>query len=403
MSWMKLARVFAFVACALLLHPGGARSAASARPASRNLLSNPGFERGFPGHDWMPTAWDTSDAGLSTVFFGRDSLLVHGGHYAVNIANTSIVYPMNHNWSQTLLVSRDWWGRTATFSTYSRSSDLQGRAFVMVQAYRDTSSKMARVWGVDRTEAMRRLGIQAIDDPQIDLGWKRLQFSEGETPWVRREVRVLVPAGTNVLFVRCGLIGTGQVLFDDASLVLDPAPPVATAPAGKNLFVDPSFEEGGLAWEWSVPPFEGARVELDSAVFRTGRYSMRCSSMREGLVSTRAGVSQPLSARGLRGQRVRLSAWVRADSLIGTTYLKIYSHAPSGVKQTPGRTALSNTFDWTPLTIDFDVAKDADELWPWVALSAPCTGTLWIDDVEFTSLGPSPAVNPPPGILTPRR
>jgi hypothetical protein len=47
---------------------------ASAAPA-RNLLTNPGFERSLPGHDWMPAAWDTSDAGVTTAFFGRDTLL----------------------------------------------------------------------------------------------------------------------------------------------------------------------------------------------------------------------------------------------------------------------------------------------------------------------------------------
>ena len=78
----------ALVALALVTSPAFARAAAPA-PA-KNLLLNPGFERGQSGHEWMPAAWDTSDAGLTTVFFGRDTLAAHGGHYSVNVANTSV-------------------------------------------------------------------------------------------------------------------------------------------------------------------------------------------------------------------------------------------------------------------------------------------------------------------------
>jgi hypothetical protein len=323
-------------------------------------------------------------------------MLARSGRYSVSIANESVLFPMNHNWAQTLLVGRDWWGRTARFSVYTRSAGVQGRAMIMIQAYRDTATKMARVWGVDRVEAMRRLGIHAIDDPTVDLGWKRVQFLDAPPEWVRREVSAYVPAGTTVLFVRCGLMGTGQLLIDDASLTLEPTPPVAQAAKGTNLLADSGFENGGLVWEWSIPPFEGARIDPDSTVAHSGRMSMRCSNMHDGPVNTRAGLAQPISARSVRGQRIKLSAWLRADSLLNSTYLKIYSHSPAGSKQTPGERALSGTFDWTQLSIEYDVPKDADEIWPWAALSAPCRGTLWIDDVELTVLGPSAPPPPPP-------
>src|SRR5262245_23551275 len=71
----------------------GARAAAA---PSRNLLANPGFEIKRPGHPWMPAGWDTFPSGLPTVFFSRDTFMVHGGRYAVSVANLSTAIPMFH-------------------------------------------------------------------------------------------------------------------------------------------------------------------------------------------------------------------------------------------------------------------------------------------------------------------
>ena len=73
------------------------------------------------------------------------------------MANMSAAFPMAHNWSQTLLVTPDMWGKTAVFKAWTRSNGLEGRAYVLVQAYSDTATKMGRIWGVDHDEALRRL------------------------------------------------------------------------------------------------------------------------------------------------------------------------------------------------------------------------------------------------------
>jgi len=72
MSLKPIVRFFALLAFVTFALTSVAHAAAPAAP--RNLLGNPGFERGFPAHDWMPAVWDTSLAEIPTVFFGRDSL-----------------------------------------------------------------------------------------------------------------------------------------------------------------------------------------------------------------------------------------------------------------------------------------------------------------------------------------
>ena len=394
---LRIVALLALVLCTAVAHAAPARPTA----APRNLLLNPGFERGFEGHDWMPAGWDTSDAGLPTVFFGRDSFLVRGGRFAVNVANTSTLYPMSHNWSQTVLVGREAWGRTAVLNVWTKSNGQQGRAYVLVQAYRDTITRMARVWGVGREDARRRMSINKIDDPAVDLGWARTQFDDSNSDWVKREARVYVPVGTNVLFVRIGLMGTGQLLIDDASLTLDATPPLAPLARNTNLLRDPDFEAGGLAWEWVTPPFEGARTDLDRAVAHSGSASMRFSSMRDGLVQTRMGVCQPFEGRALAGKSVRASAFFRGDSLRTNSYVKIYAQGSKGlIAQSPGAEMLSGSFDWTENAATLDVPKGTEHLWVWLILNAPAEGTLWVDDAKFEIIGDVPNASPAPAKTT---
>ncbi len=361
-----------------------------------NLLQNPGFEEPLKGHAWMPAGWDTSDAGLETVFFGRDSFLVHGGHYAVSVANTSTLYPVWNNWNQAVLVGREAWGKDLVLSVWTRSNGVQGRAYVLLQAYRDTIGKMAKTWGITREAAGRKLSINKLDDPLLDLGWKREFFSDAETEWVRREVRIFVPPTVNVIYVRLGLMGTGQVIFDDASLTLAPARPFTPAPLNTNLMADPGFEGDGNAWEFSLPPYAGQRADLDTTVRHSGRASVRLVSGDEGWVKARAGACQVFDGRALAGKRLRLSGWVKTDSLRELAYLKIYCNTVGRgmVASEPGPTFSANT-DWTPTSLEMDVPHDTYEVWVWFAYNAPAPGRVYFDDTSLEVLGPATSLKPP--------
>ncbi len=368
---------------------------AAARSTPRNLLANPGFEQVATGSEWMPAAWDTSSAGLETVFFGRDTFMVHTGRYCVNVANTSTLYWMGHNWSQTVLVGPETWGKTAVFSVWTRSNGLDGRAYILAQAYTDTVSKMSVIWGVPRDEALARLGLNAMRDPARDLGWQRIQFEDRQTGWVQREARIVVAPGTNVLYVRCGLLGTGQVLFDDASLTLEKTQRMAAVAPGTNVLADPGFEDGALAWEWAIPPFEGARIDRDSTVFHSGHWSMKVSHMHDGVVTARAGMAQPIRPDALRGKHVRISGWFKGDSLSNGAFVLVSSHTAENKAQSGTMKQLSGTFDWTYTYTEFDVPEDADLMWAWMMLNVPATGTLWLDDASLEIV--NPAKNAKPG------
>lgn len=363
--------------------------------ASRNLLVNPGFEDRLHGHPWMPAGWDTSVSGLPTTFFGCDTFLVHGGRFAANVANISTVLPMAHNWSQTLTVGKEAWGKDLLFTVWTRSNGVEGRAYCLLQAYRDTISYMARVWNVPRDEAASRLGIHRVDDPLADYGWKRVVFTDPETDWVKREMRVYCAPGTNVVFVRCGVLGTGQLLIDDASLTVENPLPVAAAKPGENLLQDPGFEGDWSAWEISVPPYAGLNVGPDSSEAHSGRASalfqfLPVVSIPTSPVQSRVGVCQAVSNRLLGGKRIRLSAWCKTDSVVrSVAYLKLFAHGKYGKIQGIASQQYSENTPWTYTTQELDLPPDTYQVWAWCQYDAPSPGRVHFDDVKLEVVGPA--------------
>lgn len=373
--------------------------ALGAAPPPANRLENSGFEDGVPGHAWMPTGWDTSRAGLSSVFFGRDTLLAHGGQYAITVANVSDLWPFSHNWSQSVLIDSKDWGKDALLTIWTRSTGVEGKAYVMLQAYRDTLSYVARERRLARDTVSVIMGIKSIDDPAFDLGWKRTAFSDEETDWVKREARVFIPPLTNVLIVRCGLIGTGQLMLDDASLTFEPPLPPAPLPLNTNLLKDPSFEDGGLNWEFSLAPYRNTVGRVDSTVARTGRCSAFFESGDMGFVSVGSGVCQSICNRNLGGQHFKLSGWFKLDSLVSTAYTLMYFNTPRGVISIPTKDRFSLTQDWHEATLEADAPKDTYSMWVWFEYNAPASGRLHIDDCSLEITGPAkkPDDAKPPG------
>ena len=392
---LRVALVLAVFASCLTL-----ATRAEARFVSKNLLKNPDFEQGLQDHPWMPAGWDTSVSGLPTVFFGRDTLLAFHGSYSVSLANLSVLFPMGHNWNQALLVDstsvgNKMWGKDLVFSVWTRSIGIEGRAYILIQAYRDTISKMSMIWGVPRDAAAHRLDIVPVDDPLLDLGWRRQFFSDSETGWVRREVRVYCPPSVNVIFVRLGIQGTGQVMFDEASLTVEDPLPAKVPKPGENLLADPGFEEGGNAWEYSMPAYRGMRIDVDSTVAHTGRKSVRCRSGEGEMVVARSGAAQVVCNRALQGKRLRLTAWCKTDSLQGPAYTKIYCHTMRGMKQVPQGERFSATTDWTKTTLEMDIPRDTYSIWAWCAWDAPIPGMVHWDDCFLEVIGPAEYPDPP--------
>jgi len=303
--------------------------------------------------------------------------------------------PMAHNWSQSFVIDRSWWGKDAVLSIWTRSNGLLGRAFVREAVYRDTLSKMAKLWGVSRYRAGDSLNIKALDDPWLELGWRSAYFVEPETDWIRRELRLHITPTTNFLRLSLGISGTGQVIFDDASLVLEPAQPAPALPLHVNLVQDPGFEGDGSAWEYSTPPYEGIRVERDTTLAHSGKACMRYEDSGAGANPAATGVCQPILSRHLGGKHLRLTAWLKTDSLRGTANVAMYFKSPRGSTH-PVPKLYSGTLDWTQVSLEGDSPPDTYEIWVWCMYESPARGLVYFDDCSFEVLGPAKKPETPP-------
>jgi hypothetical protein len=160
-------------------------------------------------------------------------------------------------------------------------------------------------------------------------------------------------------------------------------------PLHTNLLRDPSFEEGGNAWEFSAPPWEGMRVDVTTSAAHTGRACGMATGGNNGWVKGRAGFCQVIANRDLGGKQVRLSGYIRTDSLKGIAGIRLFAHTLHGEENMPPPQQFSNSNDWTLTTLDMDLPKDTYEVWAWFQYNAPVPGTVYYDDCSLEVIGPA--------------
>lgn len=383
----------AVVACSLVLSGIAASSLVPAPAAAHsgsgaNLLSNPGFEEGGL---FTPTSWDTTVSGVPTVLFYWDSDVHHGGAKSASIVNAGDIIPIWHNWNRILPSGSRYVGRDLELSVWTKSAQLSGRGYVMVQCYRDTVMNLALSKNISREEARKEMGFKFADDPQLETGWARQYFSAETSDWTERKVRVYVPPTTNLIIVRFGIFGPGQVWFDDATLTAVPARAPAPIALGKNLLANPGFERPMDEWEASMPPTPGATIEPDSTTAHSGRYSALMTTLQKPAFQTYQAACQVFNMRQLSGKRVRMSGWCKLENVNDSSaYLNIYATGKYGVDGSLAGEALTGTRDWTFYSVDWDVPKDSYTVWARAGYQSTL-GKCWWDDLKFEVLGDSQA------------
>jgi len=258
---------------------------------------------------------------------------------------------------------------------------------VMVQCYRDTVTLYAREKNISRDQARKELGFHFADDPQLELGWARQYFSDEVSDWTERKVRVFVPPTTDLILVRCGIYGPGQVWFDDATLTAEPARAPAPIVLGKNLLANPGFERPLDDWEFSMPPTPGAVIVADSTTAHSGRYSALLTVAQRPGFETFQNACQVFNARNLSGKRVRISGWCKTQDLNSSSaYLQVYATGLYGVDGSLAGDAISGTNDWTFYSTEWDVPKETYTVWARAGFLA-LPGKCWWDDLKFEVIG----------------
>ncbi len=376
----------ALLALAFLDTAPRSADAQSANAQSSTRFRNPGFE---DGGLFNPTDWDTTVAGVPTVLFYWDPDVKHGGARSASVVNAGDAIPVWHNWNQMIPKAGDLVGKDLELTIWVKSAQMSGgRGYVMLQAYRDTIMNRALELGVARDVARQQMGYKFADDPQLELGWARQYFSADIEEWTQKKVRLYIPPTTDLVIIRLGIFGAGQVWFDDAQLAVRPAA-TTPLPLGKNLLANPGFESALDAWEFSMPPTPQASITRDSTTVHSGRWSAKFQAPVRAAFQTYMNVCQVWNARNLSGRRVRLSGWGKVDGLTDSAYLSVFSTGLYGVDATLAGDAFTGTRDWSFYSVEFDVPKDTYTVWARAGVQAS-PGTTWWDDLKFEVLGATP-------------
>ena len=143
----------------------------------------------------------------------------------------------------------------------------------------------------------------------------------------------------------------------------------------------------GRRWSASSAQLSDFEIARDTSVAHGGRVSIRVHAADEPAAF--ANVSTVLPGPAYAGKRLRLSVFLRAQSL-GGIGAQLWARAdadgrPSIAFANSQATPFRGTRDWTRLTISLDVPENAARIYLGaLSLSA---GTLWIDDARIEADG----------------
>jgi hypothetical protein len=265
--------------------------------------------------------------------------------------------------------ARDTYGK---YGTWMRSIDAG--------AYR---SKRVRITATLKTQgATKRVDFWARaqaktspgDGPGLGGDSKQLP---ADSSW-RQDVIVMdVPPETDQLQYGVGVAGPGKVWIESTKLEI----------VGQDVPLTDKTESGsGRVSGWmlagdDVPEYA---IGIDSSNHRSGRAS---GSLRSLVPNPRGfgTLMQSMDPAGVAGKRLRLSTYVKSESVSGWAGVWMRVDGPNGKRSTAFDNMqdrpIVGTTDWTRYEVVLDVAADSENVAFGVLLHG--SGRVLIDDVAF--------------------
>lgn len=132
--------------------------------------------------------------------------------------------------------------------------------------------------------------------------------------------------------------------------------------------------------------YQGERRERGA---RSGRGVGALWGSPQAKPASYALLAQKISAADYRGQRVRLRAYLRAESIKGRTGLWIRvddRHGETLAFENMSRHPIRGNRSWTATSVELEVSAEAAEIHFGLLLQG--SGTALVDDLELEALGP---------------
>jgi erythromycin esterase len=200
------------------------------------------------------------------------------------------------------------------------------------------------------------------------------------------QVNVEIPRsllGRGPLTVR---LTAGGVEANPVAIELEPRP-----------YLNLDFETAtvGLRDVWN-PSGAGYSFYVDASAAYSGRNSLRIQNF-SATSDARGVAAAPLSGEGLRGRRVRFSAYIKTEAMTrGWADLSLRVEGAAGTLATGAAAGPTGTTDWVYTTIDREISPDAAEVVLEVLQNGD--GTAWYDALSLEVDGePYSQPGPPAG------
>lgn len=145
----------------------------------------------------------------------------------------------------------------------------------------------------------------------------------------------------------------------------------------------------GRGWQFYATDPEAYQADRDITVFHSGKSSAHLRSNAGASPSGFGLFWQKVDARKYRGQRLRLSGYLRTSGVSGWAGLWLRIDPKSGPAlefENMQRRPIVGSNGWKSYSIELDVAQLAEEIHFGFLLVG--SGEVWFDDVKLEPVGP---------------
>ncbi len=369
---LVLALVATLVVVMTLANQSGDRTIQAATPADVLEyidLKNPGFEEGLP--PWVkssqPYQTNYSVAVDETVAFsGRASALL----------KSSVDDPKGSAMLASSLDAVAYQGKRVRLSGYLKAETIttntaEGRAGLWM----NVSGSMP---GLGSGQTTMLASDNMMDRPVI-----------GTTGWQRYDVVLDLPSGAKRIAFGASLQGPGKVWVDDMRLEVVSAevPSTEYLRGTVTQFENPGFENGLAGWHKYSQWFSAYEAGVDKDVKHRGEASGYLKAVQSN-VQVPGELGQKIRADEYRGQRVRLTVYIKTEDVAKGVGIGMGSLLPDGSRgpyDDMTTRLITGTNDWQKVQIVLDVPQDATTIMLGAVLYAP--GQMWVDDLQMEVVG----------------
>lgn len=150
-------------------------------------------------------------------------------------------------------------------------------------------------------------------------------------------------------------------------------------------FEEKSMEGISRPWGWSIDSFSNTIVEMDSAVTRKGKFSLRMEYLEASKTSSEMMLGYGIEPYELKNNTIRIQGWIKTKDLKGKALISLgYTLSSDDVKIEGEQKSeqIAGSTNWTPVSVEIKVPEEARMVY--LSLQYLGNGQAWFDDLSLS-------------------